>query len=870
MYDIVIGRGASDKAKFGKRGTILIGKQYVQMGQTTSLSNNIYMDIAGAHVISVFGKRGGGKCLHEDSLITLEDGSQVKIKDLDSDTNVISLNSDLKLHSMPKVELYKREVDSIIELKLRSGKTIKLTPEHPLLTVKGWCRTSDLTIGRKIATPRIINAFGNNTLPEHEIKILSYLLAEGHVSNGFILFTNKDEQIMNDFIQSIKIFDNTLEIKDHGKYSVRVVANKPFIVKQKSTKNQKGQFTSQHVFESRKSSLHIWLEKLQLYTKLSYEKEINNEIFTLNERLTSIFLNRLFSCDGSIYSKKECFWTITYSTSSEKMIKQVQHLLLKFGILSRFKMKKTNVHNTYELHIYGESVSKFIDKIGFFGYKEKRLKKARSETVNIKRNSNVDTIPKEIWDSYSPKSWTEIGKKIGYKHPKAMRESILYSTTRQKLLQIAKADESDLLERLATSDIYWDEIVGIEKIESTQTVYDITVPQTHNFVANDIIVHNSYTLGVIAEGLADIEPEIAQNLSIIILDTMGIYWTMKFPNKQDEDLLKQWELKPKGLDVVIYTPIGYYQKYKDQGVPTDKPFSIKPTELSATDWCMAFGIGDNSEIGVLIQRTIYELKEQNIDFDIPTVVKKVKSDEESSSVTKQAVVNLFTNASHWGLFDINGTPLKDLAKGGQISVLDVSCYATQQGSWAIKQMAVGLVAQKLFIQRMLSRKDEEFTQVHKTINYFSESDDENTKQKEPLVWLVIDEAHEFLPKDKTVASSDPLITILREGRQPGISLILASQQPGKIHTDVLTQSDTVLSHRITAKIDTDALGTLMQSYMRSGLTEFLDTLPRVKGSGVIFDDTNEKMFAMRIRPRFTWHGGSSPIAIPKKKVYFEK
>jgi hypothetical protein len=91
----------------------------------------------------------------------------------------------------------------------------------------------------------------------------------------------------------------------------------------------------------------------------------------------------------------------------------------------------------------------------------------------------------------------------------------------------------------------------------------------------------------------------------------------------------------------------------------------------------------------------------------------------------------------------------------------------------------------------------------------------------------------------------------------------------KIHTDVLTQSDTVLSHRITAKMDTDALGTLMQSYMRGGLTEQLDTLPRVKGVGVIFDDTNEKLFPMRVRPRFTWHGGESPSAIPKKKKYFE-
>ncbi|MBT3463790.1 ATP-binding protein, partial [archaeon] len=115
------------------------------------------------------------------------------------------------------------------------------------------------------------------------------------------------------------------------------------------------------------------------------------------------------------------------------------------------------------------------------------------------------------------------------------------------------------------------------------------------------------------------------------------------------------------------------------------------------------------------------------------------------------------------------------------------------------------------------------------------------------------------------AASDPLITILREGRQPGISLILATQQPGKIHTDVMTQSDTIISHRITAKLDTDALGMLMQSYMRDGMDRYLNELPRIKGSAIILDDNNEKMYPIQIRPRFTWHGGSSPTAVKKKK-----
>src|SRR3989344_1048915 len=97
-YDILIGRDPEDKKKFGDRGKILIGKGFVKMGNYNSLSNPIYLDVARTHVILVAGKRGSGKCLDGDTLITLADGSQIPIKDLEkSDQKVISLNNNLKL-----------------------------------------------------------------------------------------------------------------------------------------------------------------------------------------------------------------------------------------------------------------------------------------------------------------------------------------------------------------------------------------------------------------------------------------------------------------------------------------------------------------------------------------------------------------------------------------------------------------------------------------------------------------------------------------------------------------------------------------------------------------------------------------------------
>lgn len=377
----------------------------------------------------------------------------------------------------------------------------------------------------------------------------------------------------------------------------------------------------------------------------------------------------------------------------------------------------------------------------------------------------------------------------------------------------------------------------------------------------------SYSMGVIAEGIADLDPEVKENLAVILLDTMGVFWTMKYPNFQDAELLKEWQMEPKPLDVKIYTPYDFYYQYKKEGLPADFPFSIRPIDVSPEDWCQSFGFDFNSAEGVLLAKIAQSLIKKEKSFEIDDLIKLINEDQETDLLAKKIVASQFEKAKGWGIFSKEGTPLQSLVSAGQVTVLDVSPYATMPSGWAIKSLVVGLIAKKLFNQRMLARKTEEFSTIDSAMHYFTKTAEE--KLEEPLVWLVLDEAHELLPKDGRTAATDALITILREGRQPGISLILASQQPGKIHTDVMTQSDIVLSHRLTAKMDVDALSQLMQSYMRKGLDEELNILPPVKGSAVIFDDLNERLFPVQIRPRFTWHGGGAPIAIKEKKEFFK-
>ena len=118
----------------------------------------------------------------------------------------------------------------------------------------------------------------------------------------------------------------------------------------------------------------------------------------------------------------------------------------------------------------------------------------------------------------------------------------------------------------------------------------------------------SYTLGGMAEALSDMHFEEAQNISSLIFDTMGIFWTMKFKNQKDRELLAEWGLEPKNVPVKVFVPFGYFEEYHNKGIPVDYPFAIKISDLNSDDWISLFELKFTDPIGVLIESTISELK----------------------------------------------------------------------------------------------------------------------------------------------------------------------------------------------------------------------------------------------------------------------
>jgi len=376
----------------------------------------------------------------------------------------------------------------------------------------------------------------------------------------------------------------------------------------------------------------------------------------------------------------------------------------------------------------------------------------------------------------------------------------------------------------------------------------------------------SYTMGSIAEGLANIDSDISKNLSFVLLDTMGVYWSMKYPNQKEEKLLKKWGLEGKGFNVQIYVPGGFYEKYKEDGIPVDFPFYIRPNELSIEDWLNAFKLKTDDPIAVAIQRVVNRLLESEMNFSLSDLINETEKDNRLDEKTKLAVSNRFENCKTWGIFSKNATKIKDILTGGKVTVMDLSPYVAMPGGWEVKALTLGLIAKKIFIERMLTRKREEIFDI---INKTQVVKQKEVKDDMPMPWLIIDVAHEFLPRVGIAPSTQALMTILREGRQPGVSLILATQQPGKIHTDAITQSDIVLSHRITASFDIEALDKIFLSYDSKGSKNLFNQMPRVKGCAIIMDDKNERLHTMQVKPRVSWHGGEDPNAIREIKEKFD-
>ena len=255
-----------------------------------------------------------------------------------------------------------------------------------------------------------------------------------------------------------------------------------------------------HLTHRKHNPIVNWYRNLGIKPCRSWEKEIPQKIFSLEEKNLCFFLKHLWATDGNLSSKhlkgRKPSANIYYSTTSQKIAEGVKYLLLRIGIRSKIsEVKKTSYRLCYHIIIQGkENQLRFLQQVGSYGKRGEIIPQLIKYLQDIKTNPNVDVIPKEVWQQISlikenyGLSWRDWAENYGMSYCGSTLFKHGISRTRMtRILNFMPALE---LKNLTESDVYWDEIISITPLQ-VEEVYDATVPETHNFVANDIILHNS-------------------------------------------------------------------------------------------------------------------------------------------------------------------------------------------------------------------------------------------------------------------------------------------------------------------------------------------------------------------------------------------
>jgi replicative DNA helicase len=422
-------------------------------------------------LIIVAARPSMGKCLAHDSEIVLEDGSIATIEELYQrrSARLLTLNDGYKLEITEPSAYVDDGEKPVFRITTRLGRQIETTLTHPFLTVDGWKRLEEIQIGQHVAVPRRIGVFGNDRLPGSDLKLLAYFL--GGVQDGGGLLKIRSYELVEDFYEAcIGCGLRRTPVEGSDSAEIQPISRKEAADTLWSEDNSVATEVLDRVTSATCKGL---------LTELFDTAAIPPALFRLCRADLALFLNRVFSAHGGAeLNLTENHVQVRLFAPNARIADQIQHLLLRFGILCRHQRLAWGS----QLWILDESLPLFTAEIGIF--RDGGL----LDQYAGQKPGQVEYLPVRVWDLVAAEkaegSWDELAARA------RVEVNPVDCLTRNQLRALAQALDSRRLLELADSDVYWDEVVSIEPVGIKQ-VYDLTIPGTHNFVANDVCVHNT-------------------------------------------------------------------------------------------------------------------------------------------------------------------------------------------------------------------------------------------------------------------------------------------------------------------------------------------------------------------------------------------
>ena len=427
-------------------------------------------------------------CLAGETRVFLPDaGVYIRIDQLvgKRDFRVMALNRETwKLEPARVTNAFSTGRKVVFSLRTRLGRRLRATANHRFLTIDGWRRLDELEPDTFVALPRRLSGPSAPSMPDAELALLGHLIGDGcTLPRHAIQYTTREPELAE-----------LLAGLASDVFGERVAP----VIKAERTWHEVYLAATTRLTHGRRNPIAEWLGDLGAFGLRSHEKHVPNRVFEQPFTGIARFLRHLWATDG-------CLWfsdgraAIYYATSSPRLARDIQSLLLRIGVVAAVARVKQGPSGRDQFHVRvtgAPDSRRFLAVVGAVGARRSAVAaELQSHFGTVTAVTNRDVVPRSVWRSAVVPAMAAAGvtgRDLQSQLGTAYCGSTLYKRNlgRERAARVAEIVESDDLRRLADSDVYWDRVASIEA-DAEAEVYDLTVDRLHNFVAEDVIVHNS-------------------------------------------------------------------------------------------------------------------------------------------------------------------------------------------------------------------------------------------------------------------------------------------------------------------------------------------------------------------------------------------
>ncbi|AXV10340.1 Replicative DNA helicase (plasmid) [Euzebya pacifica] len=423
-----------------------------------------------------------------------------------------------------------------------SGRTVRATANHRVLTDRGFIEVGDLRVGADhLEVPlRLPMPQDPARMKSEEVRLLGYMLGDGSFSTVKTSpgFTAGLDEVLADVIACAEALGARTRVKrawteDNRSTEITFAAGRlpsrddvceragvTIGVSKRhrrgeGTRGDAGQRIERAIAElrwstDRRGPVQVLLDDHGLWPCHTHDKHIPDAIMRLPADQLTEFLGCLWATDGWIaYSQNTTRMDgigaidIGFASSSERLSRDVAHLLLRLGIAARIDYKPNGHAGAWQVAIHdADQALRFCDLITVPG-KQDAVDRVRAiATARDGGRTGLLMYPATMWERIDTArkatgmSWPDLFRRAGLRTDKQGRDRTRRLTP-SRLRAFAEVLDDDSLHRLLDGDTGFDPIVSVEP-DGTEATYDIQVDPHHNFIADDLIVHNSLVAGQLA------------------------------------------------------------------------------------------------------------------------------------------------------------------------------------------------------------------------------------------------------------------------------------------------------------------------------------------------------------------------------------